>query len=104
MAFKRIRVYDGTEWLQVGSQVPGVTDAVGSGSVTLDGGGNGTVAPSYGGTVFNTAPLVFVQVTGVNQATVAVTPDTVGFTAELKGDPNDTITFDWFAVLADLGE
>jgi len=104
MSFKRIRVYDGSEWIQVGSQVPGVTDAVGSGSVNLDASGNGTLAPSYGGTIFNTAPLVFVQVTGVNQATVAVTPDTVGFTAEFKGEANDEITFDWFAVLADLGE
>lgn len=103
MAFKRIRVYDGTDWLQVGSQVPGITDAVGSGSVTLDPGGSGTTTPSYG-TVFNTSPFVFVQITGVNQATVAVTPDTVGFTAEFKGEPNDEITFSWFAVLADLGE
>lgn len=103
MSFKRIRVYDGSEWIQVGSQVPGVTDAVGSGSITLDAGGNGTSAPTYG-TIFNTSPLVFVQITGVNQATVAVSPDTVGFTAEFKGEPNDTVTFDWFAVLADLGE
>lgn len=102
MAFKRIRVYDGAEWIQVGSQVPGVTDAVGSGSITLSAGGTATAAPSFNGTVFNTAPLVFVQITGVNHATVAVTPDTVGFTAEFKGEPNDVITYDWFAVLADL--
>lgn len=103
MAFKRIRVYDGTDWVTVGAQVPGVTDAVGNGSVNLDASGEATSAPTYGGTVFNAVPLIFVQVTGVNHATVAVTPDTVGFTASFKGEPNDTITFDWFAVQADFG-
>lgn len=103
MAFKRIRVYDGTDWLQVGSQVPGVADASGQGSVTLDANGDGTTSLGYGsGTTFNSTPYVFVQVTGVNHATVAVTPDTVGFTADVKGQPNDTVSFDWFAVLIEI--
>lgn len=97
MAYKRISVYDGSDWLQVGAQVPGVTDASGSGSVVLDAGGAGTTSIAFGVT-FAFAPYVFVQVTGVNHATVAATADTVGFTADVKGDPNDTITFQWFAV------
>ena len=102
MAYKRIRVYDGSDWLQVGAQVPGVVDSSGSGTVTLGAGGDGSTSISFGGTVYTFAPYVFVQVTGVNHATVAVTADTVGFTADVKGEPNDTITFQWFAVQTDF--
>jgi hypothetical protein len=98
VAYKRIRVWDGQEWLQVGAQVPGIVDSSGSDSVTLSAGGSATKGISFGGTVFSFAPFVFVQVTGVNHATVAVTADAVGFTVDVKGAPNDTITFNWFAV------
>ena len=101
MSFKRIRVYDGTDWLQVGSQVPGVADASGQGSVDLDANGDGTASLGYG-TVFNSIPFVFVQVTGINHATVAITSDEFGFTADVKGGANDTISFDWFAVLIEI--
>lgn len=101
MSYKRIRVWSGSEWLEVGAQVPGVVDASGSGQVVLDAGGAGSTSLSFG-SVFAVAPYVFVQVTGINHATVAVTPDTVGFTADVKGDPNDTITFQWFAVQVDF--
>lgn len=101
MAYKRIRVYDGSQWLQVGAQVPGIVDASGSGSTVLDAAGVGTEGISFGGNAFAFAPYVFVQVTGVNHATVAVTSDTVSFTLDLKGEPNDTISYDWFAVQTD---
>lgn len=101
MAYKRIRVYDGSEWIEVGAQVPGVTDAVGSGQIVLSAGGTGQVAIPFGLT-FAFAPQVFAQVTGVNHATIAITADTVGFTADVVGTPNDTVTFDWFAVQADF--
>lgn len=102
MAFKRIRVYDGDDWLQVGSQVPGVADASGSGDVTLDANGEGSTSLGYGGTVFNSTPFVFVQVTGVNHATTAITADEFGFTLDVKGEANDTISFSWFAVLVEV--
>lgn len=101
MAYKKIRVWDGSDWLQVGAQVPGVTDASGTGTVTLSAGGTGTTSVAFG-TTFGFAPYVFTQVTGVNHATIAVTPDAVGFTADVKGEPNDVISFSWFAVLIDI--
>lgn len=102
MAYKIIRVYDGSDWLQVGAQVPGVVDSSGTGSIVLDGGGGGSTSIAFGGTVYTFAPYVFVQVTGINHATAAVTADTVGFTADFKGTAGDTITFSWFAVQVDF--
>ena len=101
MSYKRIRVWSGSEWLEVGAQVPGVADASGTGQVTLSAGGTGTTSLSFGST-FVVPPFVFVQVTGVNHATVAVTADTVGFTADIVGEANDVITFNWFAVQVEL--
>lgn len=102
MTYKVIRVWDGSQWLQVGAQVPGVVDASGSNSIVLSAGGIGAKGISFGGTQYAFAPYVFVQVTGVNHATVAVTADTAGFTVEVKGEANDTITFNWFAVQVDF--
>lgn len=103
MAYKRIRVWDGTEWLQVGAQVPGVVDASGVGTVTLNGSGDGTVSVAFGaGVTFSVAPLVFVQVTGTNFADSRVIPDTVGFTVHFKGTASQVITFSWFAVQVDF--
>lgn len=101
MAYKRIRVWDGSEWLQVGSQVPGVVDASGRGTVTLTA-GEGTVGIAFGTVVFTFVPLVFVQVTGANDATIRVVADTVGFTVYVTGTGTDTVTFDWFAVQTDF--
>ena len=97
MAYKRIRVWDGSEWQQVGSEVPGVVDASGRGSVNLVAGA-GSTALAFGSVVFTFTPLVFVQVTGTNNATIRVVHDTVGFTVYATGTGTDTITFDWFAV------
>lgn len=98
MAYKRIRVWDGTQWQQVGSQVPSIFSATGSGTIALVNGA-AEVALSFD-SQFALAPLVFVQVTGTNHATIAVDADTVGFTATIKGTGTDTITFNWFAVQA----
>ena len=101
MAYKRIRVWDGSEWQQVGSQVPGVVDASGRGTVNLTA-GEGSTALAFGTVVFSFVPLVFVQVTGTNDATIRVVADTVGFTVYATGTGTDTITFDWFAVQTDF--
>lgn len=101
MAYKRIRVWDGSTWQQVGSQVPGILDASGNGSVTLSS-GVGTIGLAYGDITFSFTPQVFVQVTGTNHATITVEADTVGFTVNAKGTGTDTITFDWFAVQSQI--
>jgi hypothetical protein len=101
MSYKRIRVWSGSEWLEVGAQVPGVVDASGTGTVTLGAGGTASTSLAFGST-FVFPPFVFVQVTGVNHATVAVTADAVGFTAEFVGEASDVITFNWFAVQVDF--
>ena len=101
MAYKRIRVWSGTDWEQVGSQVPGILDASGTGSVTLSA-GLGTTALTYGDIVFSFTPQVFVQVTGTKHATITVQADTVGITVNAKGTGSDVITFNWFAVQSQI--
>lgn len=100
MAYKRIRVWDGSEWLQVGAQVPGVIDAYGSESTVLIGGAR-TLGVSFG-FQFSSTPYVFVQVTGQNHANVTVEVDQTGFTAYLTGNDADAITFTWFAIQTDF--
>lgn len=101
MGYKRIRVWNGVAWEQVGSQVPGVVDASGRNEVTLVA-GSGSKSIAYGAVSFAFIPLVFVQVTGNKSATITVEADTVGFTVNVKGTGTDTITFDWFAVQAEF--
>lgn len=98
MAYKRIRVWDGTQWQQVGSQVPSIVSATGNGSISLVNGA-AEVALAFD-TQFAAAPLVFTQVTSVAHATISVDVDTVGFTASIKGTGTDAITFTWFAIQA----
>jgi hypothetical protein len=100
MAYKRIRVWDGSVWQEIGAQVPSVVDASGSQSTSLITGAR-TLGVSFG-FEFSFTPLVFVQVTGTNHATVTVQVDTTGFTANLKGTGSESITFSWFAIQADF--
>lgn len=101
MSYKKISVWSGTEWQQVGAQVPSILDASGSGSVTLVAGA-GAIGLTFGDIVFSFTPQVFVQVTGNKHATITVEADTVGFTVNAKGTGTDTITFDWFAVQSQI--
>ena len=101
MAYKRIRVWDGSTWQQVGSQVPNVVQAAGTDSVILTA-GTGSKGIPYGDVDFGVTPLVFVQVTGDKHATIAITADGAGFTVEAKGTGTDTINFNWFAIQANF--
>jgi hypothetical protein len=102
MAYKSIRVWDGSAWQEVGSQVPSVLAASGFGTVTLAAGA-GTYTVAFGaGVQFATAPLGFAQLTGSNHATAVVITDTVGITINFLGTGTSTITFNWFVVQGDI--
>lgn len=98
MSYKRIRVWDGTTWQQVGAQVPQVLEAYGSESVTLTA-GTATETFSWLAGAFGEAPLVFTQLTGSADAVIRVTSVTEdNFSVVITGSGTDTITFSWFAV------
>lgn len=101
MSYKRVRVWDGSTWQQIGAQVPGLVEAQGLDSITLIDGVR-TKGISFGDAVFTFTPLVFVQVTGTNHATITVDVDTLGFTVSAKGTGNETIEFNWFAIQANF--
>jgi hypothetical protein len=95
--YKRVKVWDGTEWQYVGAQIPQAVEAYGSESQALTAGA-ATKAVTFTAGVFTSTPLVFTQVTGTKDATIRVTATSSGFTATLAGTGTDTITFDWFAI------
>jgi hypothetical protein len=96
--YKSIRVWDGTAWLPVGAQVPQTLEAYGTQSVDLTAGA-ATRSVTFTAGTFISAPLVFVQLTGANNATIRVSSVTTsGFSAVITGTGTDTVTFSWFAV------
>lgn len=96
--YKSIRVWDGTEWVPVGAQVPQTLEAYGTQSVALTA-GTATRSVTFTAGIFVSAPLVFTQLTGSNNATIRVSSVTTsGFSAVLTGTGAETITFSWFAV------
>lgn len=95
--YKRVKVWDGTEWQYVGAQIPQAVEAYGSETSTLSSGA-ATKAVTFTAGVFTSTPLVFTQVTGSKSATIRVTATSSGFTATIAGTGTDTITFDWFAI------
>lgn len=100
MSYKRIKVYDGTDWQLVGAQVPGVFDKIGSDTVTLVS-GTATKEISFSPVSFPAAPFVYVQLTGSNNATIRVSATTTTtFTVVVTGTGTDTVTFNWFAIAA----
>jgi hypothetical protein len=98
MSYKRIRVWDGTTWQQVGAQVPQVLEAYGSETESLVSGA-ATITVTFAEGTFGEAPLVFTQLTGANSAVIRVTSVTdEGFSAAITGTGTDEISFSWFAV------
>ncbi len=95
--YKRVKVWDGTEWQYVGAQIPQAVEAYGSESTTLVSGA-ATETVTFATDTFTSTPLVFTQVTGSKSATIRVVATSTGFTATLAGTGTDTITFDWFAI------
>ena len=95
--YKRVKVWDGTEWQYVGAQIPQAVEAYGSESTALVSGA-ATETVTFATDTFTSTPLVFTQVTGSNSATIRVAATSTGFTATLAGTGTDTITFDWFAI------
>jgi len=98
MSYKSIRVWDGANWQLVGAQIPQVLDAYGTQSVTLTS-GTATSTVTFAANTFLSAPLVFTQVTGANNATIRLSSVTAsGFSAVVTGTGTDAVTFSWFAV------
>lgn len=97
MAYKQIKVWDGSTWQNVGAQVPAMVQAFGTDSITLSS-GTGSKTITYTNP-FNTTPLVFVQITGSNNAQSRVSGTATNFTVTLTGTGTDVVTFSWFAVL-----
>jgi hypothetical protein len=95
--YKRVKVWDGTEWQYVGAQIPQAVEAYGSESTVLVSGA-ATETVTFAADTFTSTPLVFTQVTGSKSATIRVVATSTGFTATLAGTGTDTITFDWFAI------
>lgn len=95
--YKRVKVWDGTEWQYVGAQIPQAVEAYGSESTALISGA-ATETVTFATDTFTSTPLVFTQVTGSKSATIRVVATSTGFTATLAGTGTDTITFDWFAI------
>lgn len=95
--YKRVKVWDGTEWQYVGAQIPQAVDAYGSETTSLTT-GVGTKSVTFTAGTFSSTPLVFTQVTGANPATIRVSATSSGFTATIAGIGTDTITFSWFAI------
>jgi hypothetical protein len=98
MSYKRIRVWDGSTWQQIGAQIPQVLEAYGTGSVTLSS-GTATTTINFAPATFVAAPLVFTQLRGSNNATIRVSAvTTTGFTVVVTGTGTDAVSFSWFAV------
>lgn len=95
--YKRIKVWDGTNWQLVGAQIPQVLEAYGTEAVTLDSGA-ATETFTFPEGTFSAVPLVFTQLTGSNAATISVAATEDDFTATISGSGSDEITFNWFAV------
>lgn len=97
--YKAIKVYDGSEWQNVGARVPQVLEAYGSESVTLVG-TSGSDSVTFTSGLFATTPLVFLQLTGTEDAVLRLSSvSSTGFTASISNADSDaTVTYSWFAI------